>query len=137
MITDGKKWHYLAARKLSGFLGGTKAKHNGHFSCLNYFYLYRTENKIKKHYNICKNDNYYYVEMPKEDSEISKYNYGENSMKLPFIIYAAMESLLEKVNICHNNSKRSSTTVINKHTSSGCSLFTHFLFDAIKNKFDC
>ena len=26
--------------------------------------------------------------MPKEDNKILKYNYGENSMKVPFIIYA-------------------------------------------------
>ena len=36
-------------------------------------------------------------------------------MKVPFIIYADMESLIEKINICHNNSKKLSTTKITKH----------------------
>ena len=57
-------------------------------------------------------------------------------MKVPFIIYANLESLLEKVNTCHNNPEKSSTTKINKHTPSGYSLFTHFSFDTTKNKLD-
>ena len=57
-------------------------------------------------------------------------------MKVSFIIYADLESLLEKMNACHNNPKKSSTTKINKHTSSGYSLFTNCSFDTTKNKRD-
>ena len=55
-------------------------------------------------------------------------------MKTPFVIYADLESLLEKINTCHNNPEKSSMTKINKHTASGDSLFTHCSFDATKNK---
>ena len=74
--------------------------------------------------------------MPKEDNEILKYNDGKKSMKVLFIIYADLESLLEKMNTSHNNPKKSSTTKINKHTPSGYSLFTHCSFDTTKNKLD-
>ena len=57
-------------------------------------------------------------------------------MKVRFIIYADLESLLEKMSTCNNNPEKSSTTKINKHTSSGYSLFTHCLFDTRKNKLD-
>ena len=57
-------------------------------------------------------------------------------MKVPFIIHADLESLLEKMNTCHNNPEKSSTTKINKHTLSGHSLFTHCSFDTTKNKLD-
>ena len=57
-------------------------------------------------------------------------------MKDPFIVYADLQSLLEKMNACLNNPKKSSTTKINKHTPSGYSLFTHCSFDATKNKLD-
>ena len=40
-------------------------------------------------------------------------------MKVPFIVYADLESLLEKINARHNNPKKSSTTKINKHAPSG------------------
>ena len=96
MITDGEKWHYLAVKKLSALLKGKTSKHDGDFYCLNCLHSYRTENKLKKHYNVCQNHDYCYVEMPKEDNKILKYNHGEKSTKVPFIIYADMESLLEK-----------------------------------------
>ena len=57
-------------------------------------------------------------------------------MKVPFIIYADLESLLEKMNTCHNNPEKLSTTKINKHTLSDYSLFTHCSFDTTKNKLD-
>ena len=53
-------------------------------------------------------------------------------MKITFIIYVHMESLLEKIDTCHNNPKQSSKTKINKNTASGYSLFMHCLFDATK-----
>ena len=75
--------------------------------------------------------------MPKEDNKILKHNHGEKSMKVRFIIYADLESLLEKMSTCHNNPKKSSKTKINKHIPSGYSLFTHCSFYTTKNKFDC
>ena len=67
---------------------------------------------------MCKDQDYCYVEMPDKDNNVLKYNHGENSMKVPFIIYAEKESLLEKISTCHNNPNESSTTKINKHTPS-------------------
>ena len=34
--------------------------------------------------------------MPDEGNKILKYNYGEKSLKAPFMIYADLECLLEK-----------------------------------------
>ena len=65
-----------------------------------------------------------------------KYNRGEKSMKAPFIVYADLESLLEKMDTCYDNTEKSSTTKINEHTPSGYSLFTHCSFDKTKNKID-
>ena len=56
--------------------------------------------------------------MPNEDNKIIKHNQGEKSIKPPFIIYADLECLLEKISTCNNNPKKSSTTEINKHASS-------------------
>ena len=53
--------------------------------------------------------------MPTKNNNIIKYNQGEKSMKLPFVIYADLECLLEKMNTCINNPNESSTTKINKH----------------------
>ena len=47
-------------------------------------------------------------------------------MKVPFIIYADTESLLEKIDTCHCNSEKPPTNKINKHTTSGYSLCRHY-----------
>ena len=72
--------------------------------------------------------------MPTKDNNAIKYNHGEKSMKLPFVIYPDLECLLEKMSTCINNPNKSSTTKINKHTPSGYSIFTHCSFDESKNK---
>ena len=41
--------------------------------------------------------------MLNEDNKILKYNYGEKSLKVPFIIYADLECLLEKMHSYQNN----------------------------------
>ena len=94
------------------------------------------KNKLEEHKKICENNKYCHVEMPNEDNKIIKYNQGEKSIKSPFIIYADLECLLEKMDTCYNNPNESSTTEINKHTPSGYSLFTHCSFDKTKNKLD-
>ena len=136
MITDGEKWHYLAVKSLSALFRGITGNNHGTFYCLNYFQSYTTENKLKKHKKVCENYDYCYVKMPEEYNKTLKYNEGEKSMESPFIIYADLECLLEKMNTCHNNPEKSSTTKINKHTPSGYSLFTHSSFDTAKNKLD-
>ena len=95
MIADGEKWHYLAVNKLSTLRKGIISKHKGDFYCLNCFNSYSTKEKFKKHRNMCENHDYCYVEMPEKDNKKLRYNYGEKSMKVPFIIYLDIESLLE------------------------------------------
>ena len=109
MITDGKKWHHLAVKKLSAWLRGITSKHVGDLYCLNYFHLYSAKNKLEKHEKVCNDHDYCYVEMPSEDNKILKYNHGEKSIKVPFILYADLECLLEKMHSCQNNPEKSYT----------------------------
>ena len=118
-------------KKVSALLRRITSNHNAEFYCLNYLHPNRTENKLKNYENVCKNLDYRYVKMPEEDNKILKYNHGEKSMKVPFIIYAGLESLLKKISTCHNPEK-SSTTKINEHTPSDYSLITQSSFDATK-----
>ena len=135
MITKGKKWHYLVLKSLSALLRGTTSKYDGDFYCLNCFHSHSTKNKLEKHEKVCNDHDYCYVEIPSEYNKILKYNHGQKSMKAPFIIYADLEYLLEKMTTCHNNPEKSSTTKI--ITPSGYSLFTNCSFDVTKNNLDC
>ena len=76
------------------------------------------------------------IVMPNEDNKIIKYSQGEKTIRSPFVIYADLECLLEKISTCNNNPEESSATEINKHTPSGYPLFTYCLFDKTKNKLD-
>ena len=136
MISNGENWHYLVVKSLPGLLKGIKWSHNEDFYCLSCFCAYTTTNKLEEHKKICENHEYCHEEMPNEDNKIIKYNQGEKSIKSPFIIYADLECLLEKMSTCYNNPKESLTTEINKHKPSGYSMFTHCSFDKAKNKLD-
>ena len=88
MITDVKKCHDLAVKSLFALFRGITSKHDGDFYCLNYFHSYSTKNRLEKFEKVCNDHDYCYVEMPNKDNKILKYNHGEKSMKVPFIIYA-------------------------------------------------
>ena len=56
---------------------------------------------------MCNDHDYCYVEMPDEGNKILKYNHGEKSMRVPFVIYADLECLLKKIHSCQNNLRKS------------------------------
>ena len=103
MITDGKKWNYLTVKSLSALLRRMTSNHNENFYYLNCFHSYSTKQKLKKHETECNDHDYCYVEMPDEDKKRLKYNRGEKSMGVLFIIYADVKCLLEKMHSCQNN----------------------------------
>ena len=74
--------------------------------------------------------------MPNEENNILKYNLGEKSMKISFIIYGDFESILAEISTCGNDPKKSSTAKISKHTPFVFSVFTYCSLDKIKNKPD-
>ena len=123
MITNGKKWHYLAVKSLPALLRGITSNHNEDFYCLNCFHSCNTKNKLRKHERVCnKHDN--------EDNKILKYNHGEKSMKAPAIIYADLQCLLEKMHSCQNNPETILYRKKTKHMPSGYSLFSSCSFNS-------
>ena len=100
-------------------LKGITSNHKGDFYCLNCFHSYSTKEKLKKHQKVCNDYDHCYVEMSDEGNKVLKYNYGEKSLKVPAIIYANLECLLEKMHSCQNNSEKSYTKKKTKHTPSG------------------
>ena len=109
-----KKLHYLAVRSLPALLRGLTSNHHRDFYYLNCFYSYRTHNRFKKHERVCNNHDYYHVDISKEHEKI-KYLPGEKPSKYPFIIYAVLECLLQKVRSCQNHPKNSYTEKKVKH----------------------
>ena len=71
--------------------------------------------------------------MPSE-KDILEFNQYMKSGKMPYIIYADIESLIRKIDGCVNNPENSSATKIGQHISCGYSMSTIWGFDHIENK---
>ena len=71
--------------------------------------------------------------MPDEDKNI-KYNPGEKSLKVPFIIYAHLKCMPGKIDTCQNDPKKSYTEKKDGHIPSGYSWITCCPFDELKNE---
>ena len=108
---------------LSALLRGITSNHKEDLYCLNCFNSYSTEKKLKKHKKVCNDHDYCYVEMPNKDKKVLKYNTGEKPLRAPFMIYADLECLLEKMHSCQNGPEICYTEKKAKHTSL---LDTHF-----------
>ena len=106
-------------KSLSALFRRITSNHKEDFYCLNCFHAHSTKNKLEKHEKVCNEHDYFYIEMPNKNNKMLKYIHGEKSMKNPFIIYADLECLLEKMSTCNNNPEKSSTTKTNMHTPTG------------------
>ena len=74
--------------------------------------------------------------MPSEDTKILEFNQYQKFDKTPFIIYADLEYLIEKIDGCKNNPENSFTTKVGEHIPSGFEISTVSLFNSIENKHD-
>ena len=66
-----------------------------------------------------KNKDFCNIVMPSEDKKILESNQHKKSDKTPFITYANLECLMEKIDRCKNIPENSSTTKVGKHIPSG------------------
>ena len=119
-----ERWHYLAVKKLSELLHGITSKHKGDFCCLNCLHSFRIENKLKSHEKVFKNKDFGGFVMPSEKDNMKP-------DKMPYIIYADVESLIRKIDGCANNPEKSS---IGEHIPCGYSMSTIWVFDHIESK---
>ena len=100
--------------------------------------LFRNNNNKKLQLNkrVCKNKDFCKIIMPSDSTKILEFNQYQKSDKGPFIIYADLNYIIEKIDGCKNNPENSSTTKVSKHILSGFSMSTISSFRSIKNKHD-
>ena len=107
-IPNGEKqWHYIAGKKLSTLLRGIASKNNSDFYCLNCLDSIRTKNKLESHKRVCENKDFCNVTISFEDTKILEFDQYQKFDKAPFIIYADLECIIEKIDACKNNSENS------------------------------
>ena len=85
---------------------------------------------------MCENKKFCNVIMPSEDTKILEFNQYQKSDKVPFIIYADLECIIEKIDGCKSNTENLSITIVSKHIPSGFSMHKISSFRRIENKYD-
>ena len=74
--------------------------------------------------------------MPSEDAKMLESNQHQKLNKAPFIIYADLQCLIEKIYGCKNYPENSFTAKVGEYIPLGFSIFTISSFKSIENKYD-
>ena len=125
--------HYVAIKSLSRLLSSKNTKHNGkEYFCTNCLQGFWEECSRDEHVGYCKNNESVRIEMPHR-RPIIEYSDGQFQFKVPFIMYADFESILEPIQGPGNNPRISTTRGINVHVPSGWCICSEFAYGEIKD----
>ena len=78
-----------------------------------------------------KNKGFCGIVMPSENDNMLEFNQYMKADKMPYIIYADIESLIKKKDECVNNPENSSTTKTGQHIPCGYSILIIQAFNKI------
>ena len=107
--------HYCLVKNLSRLLSSQVSKHKEkHHFCMRCLNAFWTHKSLNKHQEYCSNHEAVKIEMPKKDDILTFKNYYKGE-KVPFIIYADMESLIKPIQSCKPNPRGSYTKKYQKH----------------------
>ena len=70
---------------------------------------------------VCESKDFWNIITPFQDTKILEFNQYQKSDEAPFVIYADLECLIERIDICKNNHKNPFTAKVSEHTASGFS----------------
>ena len=97
LISEDDKLHYTAIKLLSRLLASKNSKHvHKQYFCNNCLQGFTQELRRDQHYSYCIDNEMVRVEMPRKGSTVEFYD-GQNQFKVPFMMYADFEVLLELI----------------------------------------
>ena len=89
---------------------------------MNCLHSFRAKNRLELRKKIYENKDFCNIIMLSVDIRILEFNQYQKSDKAPFIIYADLQCIIQKVDGCKNNLENSSATKVSEHIRSGFSL---------------
>ena len=136
MVSEDGIKHYTAIKSLSRLLSSknSNTKLKQHF-CMNCLQGFTQESSRGQHQVCCKNNESVRVEMPKQGSTI-EFKDGQNQFRVPFIMYADFESILEPMDPVEPGSPNPNqpyTNEVNQHTPSGWCVYSKFAYGDVDN----
>ena len=90
--------------------------------------------KLKSHEKVRIIKNQREIVMPSEKDNILEFNIYMKSDKMPYVIYAAIKSLIRKIGGCANNPENSSAIKVGNNIPCGYSMSTILSFYHVENK---
>ena len=129
---DGIK-HYTAIKSLSRLLSSknSNTKRKQHF-CTNCLQGFTRELSRDQHQVYCEDNETVRVEMPREGSKV-EFCDGQNQFKVPFIMYADFESILEPIQGPNPEPTGPYTSKVTKHSPSGWCVYSKFAYGEVKD----
>ena len=133
LITENSKKHYVVIKSLKRLLSRPNSKHkeSQHF-CINCLQGFAEQKSRDEHYEYCRSNEAVRIEMPNR-KPIVEYSDGQYQFKVPFMMYADFESILEPIQGVSNNPNVSSTRGLNIHTPSGWCVYSKFAYGEVTN----
>ena len=96
LITESNRKHYIAIKFLGRLLLSQNTKHKGkEYFCMNCLQGFWEEKSRNEHVGYCKGNESVRIEMPHK-APIVEYLDGQFQFKVPFIMYADFESILNR-----------------------------------------
>ena len=133
LITENNRKHYVPIKSISRLLSSQNTKHTGkEYFCMNCLQGFKEESSRDEHLDYCINNESVKVEMPHKNL-IVQYSDGQFQFKVPFIMYADFESILEPIQGPGNNPMISSMRGINNHVPSGWCVRSEFAYGKVEN----
>ena len=120
LITDGKNKHYVLIKDFNKLMyNQTKHESRKHF-CMYCLQCFSSERVLNNHKENCIQLNgTQAVKMPTKDNSILKFNNYHKQQPTPFVIYADIEALLQKVERGQPDSNESYTEKFQRHVDCG------------------
>lgn len=132
LLTNDDTTHYCWIKHMSRLLSSQISRNfsRKYFCdrCLNYF---RDRSKLNAHTAKCVEQNEYRIEMPTEGNHIIRFKKHENQLKVPFIVYADIETMLEvpSSSFC----KCSNTRAYQQHRAFSIGYYFQCTYDSTKS----
>ena len=133
LITDQNRKYYVVIKSLKRLLSRQNSKHkeSQHF-CINCLKGFAEQKSRDKHYIHCSSNEAVRIEMPNR-KPIAEYSDGQYQFKVPFMMYADFESILEPIQGVSSNPNVSSNRGVNVHTPSGWCIYSKFSYGDVTN----
>ena len=129
MVSEDGIRHYTAIKSLSRLLSSknSNTKRKQHF-CMNCLQGFTQELSRDQHQVCCEDNESVRVEMPKQGSTV-EFKDGQNQFRVPFIMYADFELILEPMGPVEPGSPNQPyANEVNQHTPSGWCVYSKFAY---------